>query len=81
MLVKNLLIVVNDITASVWFYQKLFILEVEYDFGENVSFAGGPALQSLRLFAQMTGVAEVLPGIRYVHVVVEHPWGQRFVHI
>ena len=102
------LIVVKDITASVRFYRELFGLEVEYDFGENVSFAGGPALQSLRSFAQMTGVAEdtifcrphnmelyfeeenvddfvrrleAMPGIRYVHGVVEHPWGQRVVRI
>lgn len=52
------LIVVKDIAASVRFYQKLFGLVVEHDFGENVSFAGGPALQSLSSFAQMTGVSE-----------------------
>ena len=50
------LVVVKDIAASVRFYQELFGLVVEYDFGENVSFAGGPALQSLDSFAEMTGV-------------------------
>ena len=102
------LVVVKDIAASVRFYRELFGLEVEYDFGENVSFAGGPALQSLASFAQMTGVSEetifcrphnmelyfeeeefdafvsrlkAMPDIRYVHDVVEHPWGQRVVRI
>ncbi len=102
------LIVVKDIGISVRFYQELFDLTVEYDFGENVSFAGGPALQSLASFAQMTGVSEetifcrphnmelyfeeeefdafvsrlkAMPDIRYVHDVVEHPWGQRVVRI
>jgi len=102
------LVVVKDIAASVRFYQELFGLEIEYDFGENVSFAGGPALQSLSSFAQMTGVSEetifcrphnmelyfeeeefdafvsrlkAMPDIRYVHDVVEHPWGQRVVRI
>ena len=52
------LVVVKDIAASVQFYRELFGLEIEYDFGENVSFADGPALQSLSSFAQMTGVSE-----------------------
>ncbi|MCQ2356973.1 MAG: VOC family protein [Methanocorpusculum sp.] len=102
------LVVVKDIAASVRFYRELFGLEIEYDFGENVSFADGPALQSLSSFAQMTGVFEetifcrphnmelyfeeeafdafvsrlkAMPGIRYVHEVIEHPWGQRVVRI
>lgn len=102
------LLVVKDIAASVRFYQELFGLVVEYDFGENVSLVNGPALQSLASFAVMTGVSEdtvlcrahnmelyfeeenfdafisrlkAMRDIRYIHDVVEHPWGQRVVRI
>ena len=100
------LLVVKDIAASVRFYQELFGLAVAYDFGENVSFVNGPALQSLASFAKITEISDdtvfcrphnmelyfeeeefdafaarlaARKNIRYLHDVIEHPWGQRVV--
>lgn len=39
------LVVVKGIAASVRFYRELFDLEIEYDFGENVSFSGTAVLE------------------------------------
>ena len=43
------LITVLNMNASRDFYERLLGQEVEYDFGENVSFAGGFALHERRI--------------------------------
>lgn len=40
------LIVVESIEKSRKFYEEVLGQKVEFDFGENISFAGGLALQS-----------------------------------
>lgn len=49
------LISVNDITASRHFYEDLFGLKVEFDFGANIGFSCGLALQ--QNFAGLVGVS------------------------
>ena len=81
------LISVADVHVSQAFYQELFGLELDHDYGINVSFTCGLALQ--QNFAWLTGVPEdsvarrphnlERPDIRRLGDVVEHGWGQRVV--
>ncbi|MBE0645553.1 MAG: VOC family protein [Bacteroidetes bacterium] len=47
------LITVSDMNASRDFYERLLGQEVEYDFGENLSFKGGFALHERRHFHRL----------------------------
>jgi len=49
------LITVSDMNAAREFYERLLGQEVEYDFGENVSFKGGFALHQRDHFHQLLG--------------------------
>ncbi|MEN6462066.1 MAG: VOC family protein [Syntrophomonas sp.] len=51
------LIVVNDIETSRNFYEKVLNQKVEYDFGENVAFAGGFAIHLKSHFSDLINVS------------------------
>ncbi|WP_027625972.1 VOC family protein [Clostridium lundense] len=100
------LIVVNNIELSRNFYENVLNQKVKYDFGENVVYDGGFAIQLKPYFANMITIneddittksnnfelyfeeedidsfikkLENINGIKYIHSLVEHPWGQRVV--
>ena len=50
------LIAVKDIVVSRKFYEDLFGLKVKFDFGKNIAFEGGLALQEN--FAELMGISE-----------------------
>ncbi|HBQ87415.1 MAG TPA: glyoxalase [Syntrophomonas sp.] len=57
------LIVVNDISISRNFYEKVLNQKIEYDFGENVLFEGGFAIHLKSHFAELIKVspADIIP--------------------
>lgn len=52
------LLVVEDMTKSRDFYENLFGLEVEADFGGNVSYKGGLALQDKKVWTEISNCKE-----------------------
>ena len=52
MVLRNFLLVVNDIEVSKAFYRDLFGLQVVTDFGENVILSGGLVLQEKKVWEQ-----------------------------
>lgn len=74
MKMKNPLIVVEDMERSIKFYREALGLRVIMDFGSNVTLTGGMCLQTKDSWMGFLG-------IRYVHPVQEHSWGQRAVRI
>ena len=100
------LLSVSDMGRSLRFYTEVLGLEVENDFGANVTLSGRIALQTETTWKCLTGNDDVMyggndaevyfeetdfdafvaklrrtEGIRYVHMPVEHRWGQRVVRI
>lgn len=55
MKLKNILIVVSDVTKSKEFYKTVFGLDVIRDFGENVMLTEGLVLQEKTLFEKGIG--------------------------
>lgn len=55
MVLKNYLIVVEDIEVSKAFYRELFGLQVVTDFGENVILSGGLVLQEKKTWESLIG--------------------------
>ena len=53
MRLKNVLLVVSDITQSMRFYQELFGLQIVRDFGENVILSEGLVLQKQTSWEQL----------------------------
>ena len=54
------LIVVRDMEASRNFYEKMLGQEVEYHFGENISFKGGFAIHLMSHYASLTGHNDII---------------------
>lgn len=100
------LLVVQNMQRSKLFYQTLLDQQVVMDFGENITFDGGFALQTqsswetfLRClpddiqyggknaelyfetqdFDGFVDKLQAHPNVKWVHDVVEYPWGQRVV--
>ena len=59
MVYKSPLIVVSDLERSKAFYRKYLNLDVEVDFGANVTLTGGIALQTLNSWRGFIGGLEV----------------------
>ena len=55
MKLKNILIVVSDVTKSKEFYKTVFGLDVIRDFGENVMLTEGLVLQEKKIFEEGIG--------------------------
>ncbi len=64
------LICVTDIQKSKDFYTRFLGQEVEYDFGENVSFKGGLAIHDVRHFAGLTGAGTIANPARKEHMEI-----------
>jgi catechol 2,3-dioxygenase-like lactoylglutathione lyase family enzyme len=52
---KCALIAVSDLQQSLYFYRDLLGQEIEFDFGENISFKSGFALHQASHFSTLTG--------------------------
>lgn len=68
-----MLISVADINAARKFYEDLFGLEVYQDYGRNIAFTCGLALQ--QDFDGFLNKLREYPGIEYLGEVIEHSWG------
>ena len=68
---------VADISAARKFYEDLFGLEVYQDYGRNIAFTCGLALQ--QDFDGFLNKLEEYPDIEYLGEVIEHSWGQRVI--
>jgi len=71
------LISVSDIDAAKKFYEDLFGLEVYQDYGKNIAFSCGLALQ--QDFDGFLKQLKAYPDIEYLGDVIEHSWGQRVI--
>ena len=71
------LISVADINAARKFYEGLFGLEVYQDYGRNIAFTCGLALQ--QDFDGFLNKLKKYPDIEYLGDVIEHSWGQRVI--
>ncbi len=60
MLFTGTLIAVSDIDISKKFYQELFGLTVQYDFGANIAFGGGLFLQTKRTWSEFIKTEDIL---------------------
>ena len=72
-----MLISVADINAARNFYEDLFRLEVFQDYGRNIAFTCGLALQ--QDFDGFLNKLKEYPDIEYLGEVLEHSWGQRVI--
>ena len=76
-----MLISVADINAARKFYEDLFGLEVFQDYGRNIAFTCGLALQ--QDFDWLVDLPKEklkeYPDIEYLGEVIEHSWGQRVI--
>jgi catechol 2,3-dioxygenase-like lactoylglutathione lyase family enzyme len=70
-------IAVADIKAARKFYEDLFGLEVFQDYGRNIAFTCGLALQ--QDFDGFLRRLEEYPDMEYMGEVTEHSWGQRVI--
>ena len=86
------LLAVTDMEKSIEFYEELIGDRVAMNFGANVVFEGGFALQEMRRknnavelyfeeenFDRFLEYLKEFPKLKYVHGVEEMPWGQRVV--
>ncbi len=71
------LISVADINAARKFYEDLFGLEVFQDYGKNIAFTCGLALQ--QDFDGFLNKLKEYPDIECLGEVIEHSWGQRVI--
>lgn len=55
MILRNFLLVVNDVEVSKAFYRDLFGLQVVTDFGSNVILSGGLVLQEKKTWEELIG--------------------------
>ena len=72
-------IAVADINAAREFYEDLFGLEVYQNYGRNIAFTCGLALQ--QDFDGFLNKLKEFPDIEYLGEVIEHSWGQRVIRI
>ena len=72
-----MLIAVADINVARKFYEDLFGLEVFQDYGRNIAFTCGLALQ--QDFDGFLNKLKKYPDIEYLGEVIEHSWGQRVI--
>lgn len=70
---------VADINAAREFYEDLFGLEVYQNYGRNIAFTCGLALQ--QDFDGFLNKLKEFPDIEYLGEVIEHSWGQRVIRI
>ena len=68
---------VADISAARKFYEELFGLEVYQDYGRNIAFTCGLALQ--QDFDGFLNKLKAYSNIEYLGEVIEHSWGQRVI--
>ena len=68
---------VADISAARKFYEELFGLEVYQDYGRNIAFTCGLALQ--QDFDGFLNKLKAYSDIEYLGEVIEHSWGQRVI--
>ena len=68
---------VADIKAARKFYEDLFGLEVFQDYGRNIAFTCGLALQ--QDFDSFLHKLKKYPNIECLGEVIEHSWGQRVI--
>lgn len=68
---------VADINAARKFYEDLFGLEVFQDYGRNIAFTCGLALQ--QDFDSFLHKLKEYPNIECLGEVIEHSWGQRVI--
>ena len=54
------LFVVRDMEVSRKFYENMLGQEVEFDFGENISFRGGFAIHLMSHYASLTGHSDII---------------------
>ncbi|MEA5109814.1 hypothetical protein SDC9_28186 [bioreactor metagenome] len=54
------LFVVRDMEVSRKFYENMLGQEVEYDFGENISFRGGFSIHLMSHYASLTGNSDII---------------------
>ena len=68
---------VSDIHAARKFYEDLFGLEVFQDYGKNIAFTCGFALQ--QDFDGFLNKLKKYPHIKCLGDMIEHSWGQRVI--
>ena len=68
---------VADISAARKFYEELFGVEVYQDYGRNIAFTCGLALQ--QDFDGFLNKLKAYSDIEYLGEVIEHSWGQRVI--
>ncbi|MGN1015121.1 MAG: VOC family protein [Butyricicoccus sp.] len=69
--VQNTLLVVQDMERSKEFYHRVFGLNVELDFGANVTLTGGICLQTKETWQEFIGQKEIVFGGNAVELYFE----------